>query len=56
MEEEPMYLDPGSGSILIQIIIGVVFAVGVGVKLFWSKIKAVFHKESDESHLTDENT
>jgi hypothetical protein len=34
----------------------VAFAVGIGVKLFWSKIKAIFHKETNESHVTDENS
>ena len=33
------YLDPGTGSMLIQGIIGAVAAVGVTLKLYWHKIK-----------------
>ncbi len=33
------YLDPGSGSLIIQGIIGAIAAVGVTLKLYWHKIK-----------------
>lgn len=32
------YLDPGTGSMLISAIIGVVAAVGLGLKLFWYRL------------------
>ena len=32
------YLDPGTGSMLLQVILGGVAAVGVAVKLFWYRI------------------
>lgn len=34
------YLDPGTGSMLLQVILGGVAAVGVALKLFWYKIRA----------------
>jgi hypothetical protein len=34
------YIDPGTGSFLVQGIIAAVVGVGVAVKLFWHKIKA----------------
>lgn len=34
------YLDPGTGSMLLQVILGGVAAVAVALKLFWYKIKA----------------
>lgn len=34
------YLDPGSGSMLLQVILGGVAAVGVVLKLYWYRIKA----------------
>ena len=34
------YLDPGTGSMLLQVILGGVAAVAVAVKLFWYKIRA----------------
>lgn len=36
------YIDPGTGSYLVQIIIAVVAGTALGVKLFWKKIKGFF--------------
>ena len=36
------YLDPASGSMFLQLLLGGVAAVGVAVKLFWHKILAFF--------------
>lgn len=43
------YLDPGSGSMLLQVILGGFAALGVAMKLYWHKIKAVlgFGKSSE---------
>ena len=38
------YLDPGTGSIIIQAIIGFVAAVGATVSLYWQKLKLLFRK------------
>ena len=32
------YLDPGTGSMLLQVILGGVAAVGVAIKLYWHKL------------------
>jgi hypothetical protein len=37
-----LYLDPGSGSFLIQLLLAAVLGVGVAVRLYWSKIKGLF--------------
>lgn len=34
------YLDPGSGSMLLQVILGGFAAVGVALKLYWHRVKA----------------
>jgi hypothetical protein len=34
------YLDPGTGSMLLQVILGGIAAVAVAIKLFWYKIRA----------------
>ena len=44
-----MYLDPGSGSVLVQIIIGAVLGAGVAVRIFWSKIKTLFGGQMEKS-------
>lgn len=33
------YLDPGTGSMLLQVILGGVAAVGVVIKLYWHKLR-----------------
>jgi len=45
---EPLYLDPGSGSILIQLIIASALGAALIVKTSWSKIKNFFRKDSSE--------
>jgi hypothetical protein len=44
------YLDPGTGSMILQILLVVLLGVGVVLRLFWSKIKLLFTKSKpDES-------
>jgi len=43
------YIDPGSGSLVIQMIIGALVGVGITIKLYWYKIKEkLFTKTSKE--------
>ena len=39
-----LYIDPGSGSYLIQVIIAAVLSGGFFLKNFWHKIKSFFVK------------
>ena len=32
------YLDPGSGSIIIQMLVGTLVGVGIVLKLYWQKL------------------
>ncbi len=36
------YLDPGTGSYIIQLLIAILFGAGFAVKLFWKEIKGFF--------------
>lgn len=36
------YIDPGTGSYIVQIVIAMVVGAGLGIKLFWKKIKDFF--------------
>lgn len=38
------YLDPGAGSILLQVLLGGVAAAGVVAKLFWQSLSAPFRR------------
>lgn len=42
------YLDPGTGSMLLQVILGGVAAVGVAAKLYWHKLRAAFGMRKKE--------
>jgi hypothetical protein len=42
------YLDPGSGSMILQIIAGGLAAVAVTAKLYWNKILRFLHIRKDE--------
>ena len=43
------YLDAGTGSIIIQTIVGGVAAIGVVMRVYWSKIKAFFRRGGEPS-------
>jgi hypothetical protein len=42
-----MYIDPGTGSVLLQVILASVLGLGVFVKVFWRKISALFNKNKN---------
>jgi hypothetical protein len=42
------YLDAGSGSMLLQILVGGAAAAGVTAKLYWRRIKSVFRRGDAE--------
>ena len=41
LRSEPVlaYLDPGTGSMMLQVILGGIAAVGVALKLYWHKLR-----------------
>jgi len=41
------YIDPGTGSILIQGLIAAIAAVGVTLKLYWHRFVGLFRRKSD---------
>jgi len=41
MNDTEAYLDPGTGSMLLQVILGGVAAVGVAIKLYWHKLRVM---------------
>ncbi len=48
-----MYIDPGTGSVLLQAILAAALGIGVFIKLFWKKIKGLFGKKDVEPADTD---
>ncbi len=48
-----LYLDPGSGSLLIQLILAAILGIGVAVRIFWRSIKAFFTGKKPEPAQDD---
>jgi hypothetical protein len=49
-----MYLDPGSGSIILQLVLAGLLAVGVFFRLFANKVRALFGKKSSPAGNPEE--
>lgn len=45
------YLDPGTGSLILQVAVGAIVGIGVAAKAYWSRIVGLFAKKksSEES-------
>ena len=43
------YIDPGTGTIILQAIVGAIAAGIVTIKLYWYKLKAFFTKKKDKN-------
>jgi len=48
------YIDPGSGSVIIQMLIGALVGVGIAVKVFWFKIKLRLSSGFKKNNSNDE--
>lgn len=48
------YLDPGSGSFLLQLLIAGLLALGIAVRASWSKIKLLFTRKNKEADDEDD--
>ena len=48
------YLDPGSGSFIIQIAIAALLGLGIAIRASWSKIRTYFGYKPKEEDTEDE--
>lgn len=55
MQQAHAYLDPGTGSMILQGVIAAVAVVGLTLKNYWYKIRGFFGKESPTSLLDAED-
>jgi len=46
VHEAYAYLDPGTGSLLLQSLFAIVAIIGAGISLFWERVRGLFHKRS----------
>jgi hypothetical protein len=42
------YLDPGSGSVILQVVLGGVAAAAVAARFYWKRITSRFRKDSTD--------
>lgn len=47
------YLDPGTGSLIVQAIIGALLAMALTAKLWWRRLMGLFIKYEDEDEEDD---
>jgi len=50
------YLDPATGSMIIQGIIGAIAGLLVAVKLYWQKIRSFFSRTKSSDTIDDKNS
>ena len=43
------YIDPGSGSMLLQMLLGGVAGVAVAVRMYWHRLRAFFGSRSNNT-------
>ncbi|MGD0750731.1 MAG: hypothetical protein ABSA23_04915 [Anaerolineales bacterium] len=51
----PLYLDPGSGSFLIQLLIAAIAGMSIAIGANWSKIKRMLGKKKNKVEPNDED-
>ena len=54
IENSYAYIDPGSGSALISVIIGFFVALGITLKTYWYKLKSFFNFSKDRTKSNKE--
>lgn len=45
-----MYLDPGTGSFVVQAVLAALLGLGVFIKMFWGKITSLFRKKEVDTN------
>jgi hypothetical protein len=50
----PAYIDPGSGSYIIQLVIATLLGIGVTARIFWSKIQGWFGIKPKEDEIDED--
>jgi hypothetical protein len=43
-----LYLDPGSGSILLQLILAGAAAIGIALSAYWKRIRRIFTRKDEQ--------
>ena len=49
------YIDPGSGSIILQALLGAIAAIGASISIYWNKFKNLFKRKKKTEKDKKEN-
>ena len=48
------YLDPGTGSLITQLLLAGLLGIGVAFRIYWDKIKGLFNKQdNNDTDISD---
>ncbi|MFL6244704.1 MAG: hypothetical protein ACJ74H_01670 [Thermoanaerobaculia bacterium] len=50
------YLDPGTGSLIVQSVIAAIAAVGFGLRHYWGRIRAWVHKPRGHQNSSESSS
>ena len=53
LEIQVAYLDPGTGSLILQALVAALAGAVVVITSYWQKIRALFRRSSRDSELSD---
>jgi hypothetical protein len=54
LEIRVAYLDPGTGSLILQAVVAVLAGAIVVITSYWQKIRTLFRRDSRDSELSDD--
>jgi hypothetical protein len=49
----PLYLDPGSGSFLLQLLLAALLGGAFAIKIYWKKIKVLFTGKKEPAETSE---
>ena len=53
--EAMAYLDPGSGSMMLQLLLGGIVGIGVIIRLYWNAFINLFRRKNHQETSTEED-
>ncbi|MCJ7723113.1 MAG: hypothetical protein MUP03_03175 [Anaerolineales bacterium] len=55
LDKKNLYLDPGSGSFLLQLLIAGLLGLGIALRASWGKIRKMFGKGQAEDNISEDD-
>jgi len=55
LDKKNLYLDPGSGSFLLQLLIAGLLGLGIALRASWGKIRKMFGKGQAKDNISEDD-